>query len=87
MAIRRPLVSDFEAVCHESTVEVTFKPTKSCYTFTLLADEKGIARLDRLSRDFHVRHAGVTGDTGEYPSSDVLLMARRLAQQELRSRG
>jgi hypothetical protein len=85
MGIRRPIESDFEVVCHASAVEVTFKPTRSHYTFNLLADEKGIARLDRLSPDVHVRHAGVTGDTGEYPSSDVRLMARRLAEQALRS--
>ena len=83
MAIRRPVERDFEVVCQESTVEVTFKPTSSLYTFNVLVEQKDIARWGPLSLGYSVRHAGVTGDTGEYPPSEVVYMARRLAEREL----
>jgi hypothetical protein len=87
MAIKRPLKSDFDVVCHESFVEVTFKPTKSYYVFNRLVDKKDIARHGPLSPDAHVRHAGLTGDTGEYPAWDVLFMARHLATEVARGGG
>ena|ERR1700730_4035129 len=75
-----PLERDAWLVCYDSFVEVIFKPTSSHYTFDVLTDR-------RLSPGGPIlRHTGVTGDTGEYPSSEVRLMARRLAEQALASR-
>jgi hypothetical protein len=79
MAIKRPVERDFQVVCHEFAIQVTFKPTDSHYSFARLAD-------GRLSPDGPtVKHYGITGDTGEYPPSDVHLMARRLADRALAS--
>jgi hypothetical protein len=38
MAIRRPVESDFEVVCHEFDVQVTFKPANSHYGCDVLTD-------------------------------------------------
>jgi hypothetical protein len=69
MAIRRPVESDFEVVCHEFDVQVTFKPANSHYGCDVLTD----GRLSPSGPT--VRHDGITGNTGEYPSSEVRLMA------------
>jgi hypothetical protein len=80
MAIRRPVESDFEVVCHEFDVQVTFQPTNSHYGCDVLTD----GRLSPSGPT--VRHDGITGNTGEYPSSEVRLMARHLAERALPSR-
>jgi hypothetical protein len=83
LAARRlyPLESDFDVVCGESAVEVIFKPANGEYTFNIHTDEKGYGPLTFG----HVRHKGVTGDTAEYPPSDVLSFARRLALRILQA--
>jgi hypothetical protein len=57
----------------DTSVEVTFNQTKSHYSFSLVAH-------GALS-DPWIRHAGPTGDTGEYWSHEVLDLARRLAEE------
>ena len=78
MAIRRPVESDFEVVCHEFDVQVTFKPTNSHYGCDVLTDGRSQRPNREARRDY--RH------TGEYPSSEVRLMARHLAERALPSR-
>jgi hypothetical protein len=44
-------------------------------TYIRLFEDKSIARSAPLSRDASVRHAGPSGDTGEYDPVEVLEMA------------
>jgi hypothetical protein len=83
--MKQPAEANFDVKLKDGGVEVTFKPTRSHYSFTFLADPKDIARLGPLSPDYHVRH-GTSGDTGEYVSQEVFEMARRLASAAARSR-
>ena len=78
--MKEPVETDFTVTRDGAGVSVTFKPTDSHYSFTLLADPNDIARFGPLSHDCLVRH-GKTGDTGEYPSESVLAVARRLAER------
>ena len=71
--------TDFEMQVLEAGVNVFFKPTKSHYTFLRLSNDKYVARSAPLSRDATVRHAGPSGDTGEYDSTQVFEMAYQLA--------
>jgi len=73
--------ADFEADVFESGVNVFFKPTGSYYTFVRLSDDKYISPSAPLSRDAHVRHAGPSGDTGEYDPAQVLELAYQLASK------
>jgi hypothetical protein len=62
------------------SVEVLFKPTQSYYTFYRLADPNDIKRFGPVSPEPDgVRHAGRSGDTGDYRSDQVLAMAYSLA--------
>ena len=63
--------TDFEMQVLAGGVNVFFKPTQSHYTFLRLSNEKHVARSAPLSRDATVRHAGPTGDTGEYDPAQV----------------
>ncbi len=76
--MKRPIESDFEINVTGGGVEVIFKPTKSHYSYNRLVDPKDIARFGPIS-PARVRHAGATGDTGDYSSHDVEAMALRLA--------
>jgi hypothetical protein len=67
--------TDFEMQVLEAGVNVFFKPTKSYYTFLRLSNDKHVARSAPLSRDATVRHAGPSGDTGEYNPAQVFEMA------------
>ena len=67
--------TDFETQVLEAGVNVFFKPTKSHYTFLRLSNDKHVARSAPLSRDATVRHAGASGDTGEYNPAQVFEMA------------
>ena len=71
--------TDFETQVLEAGVNVFFKPTKSHYTFLRLSNDKHVARSAPLSRDATVRHAGPSGDTGEYDAAQVFEMAYQLA--------
>jgi len=57
-------------------VDVTFKPTKSTYIYTL-TDTDDIARL--VVSLAGVEHAG--RDTGDYPADEVQDMAQQLAAE------
>ena len=84
--MKRPTESDFEINVTGGGVEVIFKPTKSHYSYNRLVDEKDIARFGPIS-PARVRHAGATGDTGDYSSHDVEAMALRLAADAVRREG
>ena len=71
--------TDFETQVLEAGVNVFFKPTKSHYTFLRLSNDKYVARSAPLSRDATVRHAGPSGDTGEYDAAQVFEIAYQLA--------
>jgi hypothetical protein len=81
--MKRPTESDFEINVTGAGVEVTFKPTKSHYSYNRLVDQKDVARFGPIS-PARVRHAGATGDTGDYSSHDVEAMALRLAADAVR---
>ena len=84
--MKRPTESDFEINVTGGGVEVIFKPTKSHYSYNRLVDQKDIARFGPIS-PARVRHAGATGDTGDYSSHDVEAMALRLAADAVRRAG
>jgi hypothetical protein len=84
--MKRPAKSDFEINVTGGGVEVIFKPTKSHYSYNRLVDQKDIARFGPIS-PARVRHAGATGDTGDYSSHDVEAMALRLAADAVRRGG
>jgi len=65
--MKRPTESDFEINVTGAGVEVIFKPTKSHYSYNRLVDQKDIARFGPIS-PARVRHAGATGDIGDYSS-------------------
>jgi hypothetical protein len=76
--VKKPNEKDFDVEINEGYVEVIFRPTKSHYSFAVLADRRG------LSQSPDVRHAK-TGDTGEYMESEVRDMAFRLASRAISS--
>jgi len=75
-SMKHPTPSDFIVKVEESQVSVIFKPSNSDYCFGRLVDPEDIARFGPLSSP--VRH-GNTGDTGDYPSEEVMQMAHSLA--------
>jgi hypothetical protein len=77
----RPTEDDFETDVLSVGVNVFFKPTRSYYTFVRLSDDKYVSRSAPLSRDARVRHAGPSGDTGEYDPAQVLELAYQLASK------
>jgi len=72
---RLAMRSDYDVDLQWGTVEVTFKPTQSVYTYTRLGELKH-GPVSRLPR---VRHAGATGDIDNYRSNQVEGMAYQLA--------
>jgi hypothetical protein len=82
--MKHPLESDFHIVVSDTNVTVTFKPTNSIYGFYRLADSEDVARLGPVSLG-HVRHAGPSGDTEEYPADEVQQMAQRLASESAKA--
>jgi hypothetical protein len=70
--------NDFEAHVLQSGVNVFFKPTRSHYSFLRLKGEY-VSRFGTLSHEPSIRHAGPTGDTGEYDPGHVLEMAYQAA--------
>jgi hypothetical protein len=79
--MKQPTEEDFTVVeVLESGVTVLFEPTQSFYTFYRLADPKDIKRFGPVSPEPDgVRHAGPSGDTGDYRSDEVQGMAHSLA--------
>ena len=84
--MKRPERTDYEVVVVDAGVEVTFKPTKSIYKFYLLADPADRKRLGGVSPDGFVRHAGPTGDTGDYLEDDVHRLAWTLASEAVKEK-
>jgi hypothetical protein len=78
--MKHPVESDFDTSMTEAGVIVTFKPTNSVYSFYRLTDADDIARVGPISPG-RVRHAGQTGDTGDYASNEVQDMALRIASE------
>jgi hypothetical protein len=77
--MKHPTPQDFAAPeVGEAQVTIVFNPSNSHYTFNRLADPEDIAVHGPLSGG-HVRHAGPTRDTGDYPESEVEAMAHKLA--------
>jgi hypothetical protein len=72
--MKKPVKGDFGVKVNEADVEVTFKPTKSQYTFARQADRHSLSQLHS------VRHAKM-GDIGDYVESEVRAMARLALQQ------
>jgi hypothetical protein len=79
--MKQPIKDDFTVDVLEGGggVTVLFKPTQSYYTFPRLADPNDMKRLGPLSQSASVRHAGPSGDTGDYPLDQVETMAYGLA--------
>jgi len=78
--MKHPVRNDFDAAATEAGVTVTFKPTNSIYSFYRLADTGDVARLGPVS-PANIRHAGASGDTGDYPLDEVQEMAQRIASE------
>ncbi len=78
--MNHPVKSDFDIAVAEAGVTVTFKPTKSVFSFYRLADSDDIARLGAVSLS-GVRHAGASGDTEDYPADEVRAMAQQIASE------
>jgi hypothetical protein len=79
--MKRPTKDDFAVDVLEGGggVTVLFKPTRSYYTFSRLADPKDIQQFGPISPAPNVRHASRSGDTGDYRSDEVQAMAHSLA--------
>lgn len=80
--MKNPVATDFAVFVDESPVCVTFKPTASSYSFYRRVDAKDFERHGPLSLS-NVRHAGPSGDTADYISSEVQEMAVRVATSAL----
>jgi hypothetical protein len=78
--MKHPVKGDFDTAVNEAGVTVTFKPTNSIYSFYRLADSDDIARIGPVSPQ-RVRHAGPTGETGDYVSNEVGAMAQQIASE------
>jgi hypothetical protein len=78
--MKHPARSDFDTAVTEAGVVVTFKPTKSIYSFYRLADGDDVARLGPVSLA-GVRHAGASEDTEDYPADEVQAMAQRIGSE------
>jgi hypothetical protein len=87
--MKHPIKDDFAVEVLEAGggVEVLFKPTRSYYTYSRLADPNDIKRFGPLSQGPNVRHAGPTGDTGDYRSDQVEQMAYSLASDAAKAGG
>ena len=76
--MKHPIKSDFDTAVTEADVIVTFMPTSSIYRFYRLANIYDIARLGPVWLA-KVQHAA-PGDTNDYPSDEVLVMAQHIAK-------
>ena len=78
--MKHPVKGDFNTAVSEAGVTVTFKPTNSVYSFYRLTDSDDIARIGPVAPQ-RVRHAGPSGDTGDYASDEVQAMAQQIAAE------
>ena len=74
--IRRPAKSEFHTVVTKTGLSVTFKPTKSTYTF--VTDDAAIERPGSVAF-IGVQHA--TRNTQDYNSDEVEALARQVASE------
>jgi hypothetical protein len=74
--IRRPVKSEFHTVVTKTGLDVTFKPTKSTYTF--VTDNAVAERLGPVSF-IGVQHA--RRNTEHYNSDEVEALARQVASE------
>jgi len=77
--MKHPIKDDFRVQNIGSGIEVTFQPTESHYSFSLL-DSSEWPKHGKISKDVKVRHAGIHGDTDQYSPQEVFEMAWRLAE-------
>lgn len=78
--MKQPTKDDFTVDILESSITILFEPTQSYYTFYRLADPDDIKRFGPVSPEpDNIRHAGPSGDTGDYRSDEVQGMAHSLA--------
>jgi hypothetical protein len=69
--MKQPTEDDFTVDVLESSVTVLFEPTQSYYTFYRLADPRDTKQFGPVSPEPDgVRHAGLSGDTGDFRSGD-----------------
>jgi hypothetical protein len=83
--MKHPNEDDFDVQVEVGAVEVTFKPTKSYYYFTMRTDPDEIEEFGPLSSP-SVRHANPAGDTGDYSPREVAKMASSLAVKAIADR-
>jgi hypothetical protein len=75
-------VNDFEVKVLDGGVNVTLKPTLSHYWFDrLIRPHDVIERLGPISSSATVRHMSWAGDTGDYNSDEIAIMAYQLASE------
>jgi hypothetical protein len=85
--MKQPTEDDFTVDVLESSVTVLFEPTQSFYTFYRLADPRDIKEFGPVSPEPDgIRHAGHTGDTGDYRSEEVQAMAHSLASDAVKAK-
>jgi hypothetical protein len=85
---KQPTEDDFTVMeVLESGVTVLFEPTESFKIFCRLADPDDIKRFGLVSPEPDVvRHAGRSGDTGDYRSDEVQGMAHSLASDAAKAK-
>jgi len=76
--VKHPVRNEFHTVVTKASVNVTFKPTNSTYSFYWLAGNGTIARFGPVSLA-GVQHGGC--NTGDYPSDEVQDMAQQIASE------
>jgi hypothetical protein len=86
--MEHPTEDDFTVVeVFESSVTVLFEPTRSFYTFYRLVDPNDIKRFGPVSPEpDNIRHAGPSGDIGDYRSDEVQGMAHSFASDATRAK-
>jgi hypothetical protein len=83
--MKQPAEDDFTVDVLESSVIVLFEPTQSYFTFYRLADPRDIKQFGPVSPEPDgIRHAGLSGDTGDYHSDEVQAMAHALASDAVK---
>jgi hypothetical protein len=85
--MKQPTEDDFTVNVFESSVIVLFEPMQSYYSFYRLADPRDIKHFGPVSPEPDgVRHAGPSGDTGDYRSEEVEGMAHSLALDAVKAK-
>jgi hypothetical protein len=77
--VKQPIEADFDVQISDTTVEITFKPIMSHYSFPLLAERRSVRPKA------NVRYAN-TGDAGDYALGEVEAMSFRVACAAIKAR-